>query len=408
MPVTDHIAAPTAAGDADADARALFEEARLRRRRRRLWVAAALVVLTGSVAAFALTIGSGGTTRPTKTAATGRAGGIRTIRSLTFTGSFSPQQVVSESGRIWLVGSTAPDNRNCVVEEIDPASLRRRTFPLPACGSYLAVGGGRIFLADGVFTGVTDTTAFHVESFDTATGRGVVMAPVVIATTGTGYAHMAMTYAGGWLWMTPWSDEALEISPSTGSVVRTITGLPTSTGGHPLIVGGPGGTWSAGGAGSPLIIDRIDPRSTTPAVVYRGSRSSSVLWLSPVGDRVWAEVGTYVDGGRAVVTRLVAFDSSGKRVLETSPEESGDLPVVGSGGELWSVGSGARCDGPQRLWRIDSRTGKSVAAATLPSPVAPCLVAADGSELAAVGDSVFVLDPASTFGPGSVLYRISL
>jgi hypothetical protein len=219
---------------------------------------------------------------------------------------------------------------------------------------------------------------------------------------------MAMAYAGGSLWLNPWSGEVLQISPSTGAVVRTITGTPFSDGGHSLVEGGPGGLWMAGGAGSALILDRLGPGSTTPAVVYKGSGPRSVLWLSPVGDRVWAEVGTYVDGGRRVVTRLVAFDSSGERVLETSPEDPGDLPVVGSGGQLWSVGDGARCDGPQRLWRIDRRTGRSVTVATLASPVAPCLVAADGSELAAVGDKVFVLDPTSTGGgPGSVLYRIT-
>jgi hypothetical protein len=48
-----------------------------------------------------------------------------------------------------------------------------------------------------------------------------------------------------------------------------------------------------------------------------------------------------------------------------------------------------------------------VAVATLPSPVVPCLVATDGSEIAAVGDHVFVLDPTETSGPGSVLYRIT-
>jgi hypothetical protein len=45
-------------------------------------------------------------------------------------------------------------------------------------------------------------------------------------------------------------------------------------------------------------------------------------------------------------------------------------------------------------------------AATLRSPVAPCLFEGDGSELAAVGQSVFVLDPTSGSAPASVLYRI--
>jgi hypothetical protein len=125
-----------------------------------------------------------------------------------------------------------------------------------------------------------------------------------------------------------------------------------------------------------------------------------------VGDRLWAEVGTYEDGGRAVVTRLEAFTSSGGKVVETTPEDVGDLPAVSTGNELWSSGVGTRCNGPQRLWRIDSRTGRSVVTATLRSPVDPCLFEGDGSELATAGQSIFVLDPTGDPAAGGVLYRI--
>jgi hypothetical protein len=408
MAVTDDIAVQSAAADVVSAARALFEEARRRRRRRHLWLAAAIVLVGGSVAGTLVTVGSHSPSRPTPAATTARAEGVRSIRSLTFAGSFAPQQVVSAAGRIWLVGSTEPEDRHCAIEEIDPVSLRTTTFSIPACGTYVAVGKGRIFLADGVFTGATDTTAFHIESFDVATGTAVVMAPVAIATTGTGYAHMALTFAGGSLWLNPWSAKVLEISPPTGAVIRTITGTAFSDGGHPVIAAAARGAWLTGGADSPLVIDRLEPLSTTPVVVYRGSGPSSILWLSTVGNRMWAEVGTYGDGGIVVATRLLAFTTSGRKVLETPPERLGDLPVVGAGGQLWTVGGGStRCTGPQRLWRIDRRTGTSVAVATLPSPVVPCLVATDGSEIAAVGDHVFVLDPTETSGPGSVLYRIT-
>lgn len=409
MAVTDDIAVPieVESGSADDAARALFEEARRRRRRRYVVSAVSALALVGLVVGSLLTIGAGGRTSATRTATAGPAATRPRIRSLTFAGPFAPEQVVSEGGKIWLVGSTgSSEDPSCAIEEVDPVSLRTETFPIPACGSYVAVGDGRIFLADGVFTGATDVTAFHIESFDTATGTGVVMAPIDISSTGTGYAHMAMTFAAGSLWLNPWGTDVLEISPSTGAVVRTVTGVPISDAGHPLIVGGGSGLWLAGGEASPATIYRLDPGSGTPVVFAKGPSKSSILWLSAVGDRLWVEVGTYVDGGRVVVTRMEAFTSSGRKVVETSPEKVGDLPAVSTGGQLWSSGVGTKCNGPQRLWRIDSRTGRSVVAATLRSPVAPCLFEGDGSELAAVGQSVFVLDPTSGSASASVLYRI--
>jgi hypothetical protein len=409
MAVTDDIAVPIKvdAGAADDAARALFEEARRRRRRRYVVSAVSVLTLVGLVVGTLVAIGAGSTTPAArKTTAEHGAAGPR-IRSLTFAGSFAPEQVVSEGGKIWLIGSTGSSaDPSCAIEEVDPVRLRTETFPIPACGSYVAVGEGRIFLADGAFTGATDVTAFHIESFDTVTGTAVVMGPVDISVTGTGYAHMAMTFAAGSLWLNPWSTEVLEISPSTGAVVRTVTGMPISGGGHPLIVGGGSGLWLAGGVASPATIYRLDPGSGTPVVFATGPSKSSILWLSAVGDRLWAEVGTDEDGGRTVVTRMEAFTPSGRKVVETSPENVGDLPAVGTGGQLWSSGVGARCNGPQRLWRIDSQTGRTVVTATLRSPVAPCLFEGDGSELAAAGQSVFVLDPTGDPAAGGVLYRI--
>jgi hypothetical protein len=409
MAVTDDIAVPIEVdtGAADDAARALFEEARRRRRRRYVVSGVTVLALIGLVVGTLLAIGAGGPSPPARATTAGPSAARPRIRSLTFAGTFAPEQVVSEGGKIWLVGSTgSSEDPRCAIEEVDPVSLRSETFPIPACGSYVAVGDGRIFLADGVFTEATDVTAFHVESFDTATGTGVVMAPIDISSTGTGYAHMAMTFAAGSLWLNPWSTRVLEISPETGAVVRTVTGMPVSNGGHPLIVGDGGGLFLAGGVASPATIYRLNPGSEIPVVFARGPSKSSILWLSAVGDRLWAEVGTDEDGGRAVVTRLEAFTSSGRKVVETTPENVGDLPAVSTGNQLWSSGVGTRCNGPQRLWRIDSRTGRSVVTATLKSPVAPCLFEGDGSELAAAGQSIFVLDPTGDPAAGGVLYRI--
>jgi len=401
MTVTDHIAA-----QADgADAQALFEEARHRRRRRYVvGVFTTLVLAAGLVLGVLLTIGSGGRVRPTGTAAAGRAGARHaTVRTVTLAPTFAPEQVVAATGKIWVVGSSTPGHA-CAVAEVDPTSLRTRTFALPACGSYLSVGDGRIFLADGVFTLATDSDAFHIESFDTTTHRATVMAPVVVTTTGTGYAHIAMAYGAGSLWLNPWGDEVLQISASTGAVVRTITGFPVSNGGHPVMAGDGSGLWWAGGVGGPAIVDRLAPSGPTPATVFEGSEPGAVLWLSAVGGRMWAEVSvTYPQQSRVVVTQIVALDASGRKVLETDARALGPSELAVSGDQVWAVTAGPDCTGPQRLRRIDGRTGQMVVAAAWPSPVVPCPMDFSGSGLAAVGHRVFVLGP----GPSPVLFRIT-
>jgi hypothetical protein len=138
----------------------------------------------------------------------------------------------------------------------------------------------------------------------------------------------------------------------------------------------------------------------------RGPADGSVAWISTIEPRTWAKVTSYRDDGRVVVTRLVAFDASGKQLLRTRPEQVGDSALVGSGGRLWSLGVGGNCNGPQRLWSVDAATGNTELTATLRSPVKPCLTEG-GSQLAVVGHSIFVLDPTDASVPAGVLYRIT-
>jgi hypothetical protein len=241
------------------------------------------------------------------------------------------------------------------------------------------------------------------------THNTTVMNPVVVATQGTGYAHMAMTFGDGALWLQPWGSAILEVSPATGGVIRTVPGAPFPGGGHPAIAANGAGLWIAPGVGGPAVIERLAPGSTTRRQVYRASTPGAVLWLSAVEDRVWAEVVSFGPRGTYAGTRLVAFDTSGRNVLETGPEQFGDTALVGSGPQLWSTGTGVRCKGPQRLWSVSSRTGRAVATTILHSPTEPpCL--AEGSptapNVAVVGRSVFVLDSIGP-RPAPVLFRVS-
>ncbi len=205
------------------------------------------------------------------------------IRTVPFAGPFVPEQVVSAAGKVWVIGTTqasGPDT--CEIEEVDPATLRTRSYPLPLCGPNVAVDGSRIFIAAVVYTR-EGSEQIHIESFDAASGTAQVMAPVVYTTVGSGEAHLGFAYGDGSLWLTFWGGELQEIS-ATGALVRTITGVPT--GAYPHLVGTRSGLRITGGAGATACVDRITPGSDKAAGVFRRPASDVVLWLSAVGDRV--------------------------------------------------------------------------------------------------------------------------
>lgn len=394
----------TPARATSSSAEALIEEARRRQRRRRLWIAAAVPILVSAlVAGLLLAGGSGSPSASTAGKPTSPARQPSRIRTAPLTGPFVPEQVVSAAGKAWVIGTTqasGPDT--CQIEEVDPTTLRTRSYPLPLCGPDVAVDGSRIFIAAVAYT-PERSEQIHIESFDTASGTAKVMAPVVYTTVGSGEAHLGFAYGDGSLWLTFWGGELQEISPATGAPVRTITGV--STGPYPQLVATRSGLWITGGAGTPALVDRIAPGSDKAHAVFRRPASDVVLWLSAVGDRVWAGVASDAPTGRRAHTRLVAFDSSGHEVLATPIEQIGDTPLVAIGDHLWTLGSGISCSGPQHLWSVDARTGRSTARITLRSPVGPCSTAGR-SQLVAVGRTLFVLDPTGMASPSGMLFRI--
>ncbi len=388
------------------DAEALFREAKQRERRRRLaWLGAVVVVVVLVVVVIIETTRSTPTSPPHSLQVAAPAAGKATIRSLTFSAPFVPEQVVSVDGSVWVLGASG--QQNCSIEEVDPTTLQFHRYPIPACGYYVVVGNGLMYIAGDMSSSNSDE--FHLEIFDPATKHTTIKTPVMITTQGSGRAHMDMTYGAGSIWMTYWGSELVQVSPSTGAVLRKITNAPPSEGGHGTIVANGGGLWVAEGADSGAAIYRLPVNSQYLSTIYTGPAHSSVLWLSSIGSTVWADVANGSDGHEAMSTRLIAFDLSGTRILEGPNEPFGDVPLVGSNAGLWSIGSGSLCSAPQILWKVDPATGRSTHITALRTPIEPCLTEnPTTSQVAVVNRSVFVLEATGTTRPAAVLYRVQM
>jgi hypothetical protein len=396
---------------------ALIREARRRARHRHLIVLSIVIGLAGAlVAALLLTTGSKVPSEAKGSPASPAMGGGGTLHvsTLRFPGPFVPQQIVSEGGRIWLLGSTKPQRfTDCAIEELNPSTLSTRSFPLPACAADLVAGNGRLFLLTDTFVPHTAATRqLRIEVFDTSSHRAQVLAPVDMTMIGSAIAHQALAYGDGFLWLygptSAGKTEVVQISPSTGMALTATSAVPSIGGVFPAVVANAAGLWLAGGPAGGPDLELIRHGSSTPAQIYSGPYpQTSVQWIVGIGKLVWAEVATYGSGPTPTVTlRLLAFDTSGKQRISSPLEETGDFPLVATANSvLWTVGVGGGCNGSQDLVVISGQTGTSHVAASLKSPLRPCLYGANGSQLASVDRSVFVLDPTDSIG-GSLLFRV--
>ncbi len=383
----------------------IIKEARRRHRRRLLGVSTVVAVVLALIGFGMATILRGSSDRSpslTRSATSSKW----SIRSLTFSGQFVPEQVVSVGGSVWVLGTSGQSTpERCSIEELDPITLQQHIYPISVCGSYMAVGSGLIYIAGDV--SAINNDEFHLEIFNPATKHATVMNPVMITTQGSGRAHMDMTYGAGSIWMSYWGSELIRVSPSTGAVLQRITNAPPSEGGHGTIVANGGDLWIAEGASSAAAIYRLAADSKTISTIYTGPAHSSVLWLSSIGPTVWADVASGSDGYPVFPTRLIVFGRSGRAILEGPKEPLGDVPLVGSKDGLFSVGSGAVCSAPQRLWRVDPVTGGSTAITALRTPIEPCLTEnPTTSQITVAGRSVFVLEATGSTKPAAVLYRV--
>ncbi len=360
-----------------------------------------LILLMAGFGSAVLSSGAVGASTPPSP-----AGSKTSVRSLTFPGPFIPVQVVSVDGSVWVLGSSGKDPQDsCSIEEINPKTLQHRNYPISLCGYYVAVGNGLIYLAGDV--SAINGDELHLEIFNPATKHATVMNPVMITTQGSGRAHMDMTYGAGSIWMSYWGSELVQVSPSTGVVLHEVTNAPSSEGGHGTIVANGAGVWIAADENGEAAISRLAASSHELSRIYTGAAHSSVLWLSSIGTTVWADVASGSDGHPIISTRLIAFDLSGRPILEGPNEMLDDVPLVGSNDLLWSIGSGALCSAPQKLWRIDPATGSSTDITALRTPIEPCLTEnPTTSQIAVVNRSVFVLEATGTKRPAAVLYRV--
>lgn len=350
-----------------------------------------------TVLAAAVVVAAGCTTTPAPKSGAPTSAPVE----VTYPMGFVPGQIQALDGDLWMTGATGD---HCAAERLNPTSGDRETFPLPACGTYLAAGAGHLYLVSASYRKDSVTEDLHLESVDAATGQARIMTPVIDSVQGSGIAHLGFAYAEGSLWLYDSAEQALlEISPATGAVTGKIDGV-LSNGGHPDLIAGPSALWMAEGPGGQHLF-RVVPGSLTVTTVYAAGTPGAVLWAAAVGDQVWADVLGFSDQGTQTATRLRAFDAAGRPLVTTDPDAVGDSAVAVGNRQLWSVGPGATCGSSQFVWVTDTVTGRTGLDLTLRPPIGPCLDEQTG-QIQAVGDYVFILDSGGTTGPPGVLYQI--
>ncbi len=201
--------------------------------------------------------------------------------------------------------------------------------------------------------------------------------------------------------------EVVRIAPVTGEVTTTLKPAPAIGGIEPDVAANDAGLWIAGGPGAPTGVQWVRPGTEVPTTAYPSSARSSILWLSAVGDEVWAAVAAYGTGpAPSELTNLVGLDDHGN-VAVTSPSElTGEFPLVSTpDGTLWGLAYVGTCGQPEELLQVDPATGSSRPSVALKSPPQACDDAGEGSQLVSVGRDVFALIPTDVAG-SAVLYRV--
>jgi hypothetical protein len=388
-----------------------------RRDRRRLTLALSLVVVVAAVAVLVIDGPRSGETGTGVSRSTGTAGeptGVR-VRSVTFGGAFHPDQVVGTDGTLWLIGQNGAvsDSGRCHVARIDPVTVATVTYPLSACGMNVVAGGGALYL-ETEKSRPDNSYLIHIERFSLATKTSTVLPAVAMTVFGSEIAHTQLAYVGGRLWLygTTTGSRVVQVSPTTGAMVRTYSDVPDIGGTEPLISSGPGGeVWLAGGPGgspTPAVISR-SPTVVAPVPVKGlspGEGGSTIEWMAPVGGNVWVGVAAATDTlgqtSAPLIEHILKVDRAGAVIGRSRAEDFGSAPLSVAG-TLFSVGPGQSC-ADQPVWHVDVSTLRTTLATTL-HPADACGSEGSFRYVAAAGGSLFVLDTTGS-GTGAELYRI--
>lgn len=228
--------------------------------------------------------------------------------------------------------------------------------------------------------------------------HGKSVGPVVMRFGSYSDTRAEYTYGPGTLWLydvyTPKGAEVLQVSTKTGRV-QNVVRMPKIF--RPILAADDDGLWLAVATNgdwpneihSRAPIYRVAPGAHTPVIVHRGGRAA--LWLVAAGHSVWADVLTGEAHGE-----IWRFDASGATALAPADELNTWIAAAApDGSSLWAVrelpvgGKYYSCSA-ERVFRIDARTGRQSAVATVLIPDETC----DGTALATFADGAFsfVLD----------------
>jgi hypothetical protein len=208
--------------------------------------------------------------------------------------------------------------------------------------------------------------------------------------------------------------EALDVSTTTGAVVRTVH-LPKLY--RPLLAADADGLWIAdspeGGDSAPVPLYLLAPGASRPRLVHRGGYAA--FWLLAAGHTAWADIASSTRHLYVIRQELWRFDgtSASAHALAGADELTEPGPALAPGARsLWTI-SGVSSSGrfyschTQRVVRIDARTGRQSVVATLALPGQPCDpdrgVAYGGNADAFVDGAFYFLDDV---GAASALYRV--
>lgn len=246
--------------------------------------------------------------------------------------------------------------------------------------------------------------------------------PVVMTFPDVSDTGAEFTYGPGTLWIYDVATrqgaglraEVLEVSTTTGAVVRTVH-VPKLY--RPLLAADADGLWIAdspeGGDSAPVPLYLLAPDASRPRLVHRGGYAA--FWLLAAGHTAWADITSSTRHPYVIRQEIWRFDgpAASAHALASADELTEPGPALAPGaGSLWLI-TGVSSNGrfyachTQRVVRIGAGSGRQSVVATLELPGQPCdpyggVAYGNGAD-AFVDGAFYFLD---NVGAASTLYRV--